>query len=124
MPEIDTVNEFIIGARDILQDNAAEAYRYSDVDIVQGLNLGIAEVVRIRPDLYMRVMRTAAWIPKYTAANKTELVSLDARYRHAVLMFIVGWVQLRDDEATQDQRAAGFVNKFEAYLTSASGAVK
>jgi hypothetical protein len=42
------------------------------------------------------------------------------QYRVAFLFFMVGFAQLRDEEDTQDTRAAAFIGKFTQQLMSLS----
>lgn len=113
---LELVSDYITAARTLLQDEVAP-YRYPDTDIVKALNMAIAEAVRLRPDLFFKTMRTNVFTQYSTASTGTTVV-LDHRYRQPVLYYIVGWVQLRDDENTQDARAAAMFNQFTSkFLT-------
>lgn len=107
---LDTVSDYITEARRLLLDETAP-YRYPDADLISALNLGVTEAARLRPDLFFKTLRTGA-----PAAVTTGSVSMDFRYRTPLLYYIVGMAQLRDDEATQDQRASGLLAKFTAQL--------
>lgn len=111
---LDTVNDYLVAARRLLLDEA-EPYRYPSADIVEALNFGLTEAVRLRPDLFFKTLRTGV-NPSYSAGALTATVTLDVRYRTALLHYIVGMVQLRDDEATQDQRSGALISKFVAQL--------
>lgn len=102
---LDTVQDYISLARSLLQD-AVAPYRYPDVDLLRALSLGLMEAYRLRRDLFL-----AAPPATYTT-NDTTLVPMDLQYRVAIVYYIVGHVQLRDDEQTQDARAASLLNKF------------
>lgn len=115
---LDTVADFINDARVLLQDEVAP-YRYSDAQIVTSLNYAFMETRRIRPDVVKSFFNSS--LPTYSASSPTTSVALDPQYRLAFLYFICGMVQLRDDEATQDQRASGFMNKFTSSLLAAGG---
>lgn len=108
---LDTVADYIAHARILLQDTVVD-YRYSDSELIDDLNLGLLEMRRLRPDLMITTF--GGTIPKYTATNQT--VACDPQYRSALLYYICGQAQLRDDEATQDSRATIFLNKFVAQL--------
>jgi hypothetical protein len=43
---------------------------------------------------------------------------MDEMYRMPMVYYVVGLMQLRDDEEVQDQRAAAFMSMFNAKLTS------
>lgn len=107
---LDTVSDYITDARRLLLDEAAP-YRYPDADLISALNNGITEAARLRPDLFFKTLRTGA-----PANVSSGAVSMDFRYRTTLLNYIVGFVQLRDDEATQDQRAGALLARFAAQL--------
>ncbi len=110
---LDTVADYLNSARVLLQDTLAP-YRYTDAELVNGLNLGLLEVRRLRPDLLKAYFRTA--IPTYSALTPADAVSFEPGYRVALLYYICGQAQLRDDENTQDARATVFLNKFTSQM--------
>jgi hypothetical protein len=112
---LSTVGDYVSSARFLLQDTVP-TYRYSDADVVNGLNMAVAELVRLRPDLYFIAMRTGA-VPSYVPAAPTDVVDVDNRYSMPILYFIVGYVQLSDEEDVQDQRAVALLGKFTAQVT-------
>lgn len=108
---LDTVADYIADARVLLQDTVS-VYRYSDAELIENLNLGLLEMRRLRPDLM--IASFSGSIPKYTLSSQT--VACDAMYRPALLYYICGQAQLRDDETTQDSRATVFLNKFTSQM--------
>ncbi len=110
MAALATVANYLSAARTLLQDTVTP-YRYSDADLVEAMNFGILDARRIRPDLFLSTFDD---IPSYTVASTT--VDFNEQYRTALLMYMVGHAQLRDDEDTQDQRAAAFLNRFTSQL--------
>jgi len=110
---LDTVADYIADARVLLQDTVTD-YRYSDAELVENLNLGLLEMRRLRPDLMITTFGST--IPKYSSASPSTTVVCDVQYRMALLYYVCGQTQLRDDEATQDSRATIFLNKFTAQL--------
>lgn len=113
MPALDTVADYIADARVLLQDTV-EPYRYSSAELVENLNLGLLEIRRMRPDLMTGTFRTS--VPKYSSTSTSTAVAIDVMYRVALLYYVCGHAQLRDDEATQDQRSLAFLNKFTAQM--------
>jgi len=107
-----TVEHYVDMARRILQDTVEE-YRYEDQIYLDGLNTGLLEMRRIRPDLFASDFTAA--VSSYSTVDSTA-VSVDEQYRLALVHFICGHVQLTDDEATQDSRAAWFQRQFVAKL--------
>jgi len=110
MAALKTVQDYVSQARVLLQDQDPD-YRYPSADMVDALNNGLMEIRRIRPDLVIGIV-----FPDYTMDAPTAAVPLDQMYRVALLYFIIGTVTLRDDEETQDQRAAAFLNMFTSKL--------
>lgn len=114
---LDTVNDYIVAARRLLLDEV-EPYRYPTADLVEALNFSFLEARRLRPDLFLTNFRGS--LPSYSPSNLTAAISVDPQYRMAFLYFVCGHAQLRDDEATQDQRASNFMAKFIAQLQTIS----
>lgn len=115
MASLLTVQDYLTQARVLLLDQI-EPYRYPDVDLVEALNMAIMEARRLRPDLFTSFFRSD--LPDYAATDVTEEVPVDPMYRKSFLYYIVGHAQLRDEENTQDSRAAAMLNKFVMQLTS------
>lgn len=113
---LDTVQDYVTEARVLLLDQNVP-YRYADSDLVSGLNIAVLEARRLRPEIFQGYFKTT--LPSFTAASmSTQQVPVDAQYRAAFLYYICGHAQLRDEENTQDGRAAAFLNKFTSQLLS------
>lgn len=107
---LDTVADYVREARTLLQDTVP-TYRYSDTELLSALNMGVLTARRLRPDLFINTTT----LPSFTAVDGT-LFGMDEQYRVAFVYFIVGHAQLRDEEDTQDARAAAFIGKFTQQL--------
>lgn len=117
MPALETVGQYIEESRRLLQDEFTP-YRYPDDDLVDALNIGLLEARRLRADLFLPLFELPWFDPTKTAPG-TDLakpVTLDPMYRQALVYYVVGRMQLRDDEPTVDSRAAGLLQKFTAQL--------
>lgn len=112
MAALETVQDYITAARALLQDTKTGAYRYDDFSFVLALNLSFLEMKRLRPDMFVR----EKVLPAYTTSALSAAVDLDPAYRMAALYYMCGHIQLRDDEATEDQRASIFLNKFTSQM--------
>jgi len=108
---LQTIADYVAEARVLLQDTVV-TYRYSDAELLSGLNLALQSARRLRPDLFISLLG----VPPYYAAVAATDVALDAQYRHAVLLFMVGHAQIRDEEETMDARAAALLGAFRAQL--------
>lgn len=116
MTTLVTVADFIGRARTLLQDTVNSPYRYSDVDLVNTLNDAFPEAKLNRPDLFI-----GKTLPTYNSPPDTTVVDIDPMYAMALVYYIVGYAQLRDDEEVQDQRAAAFIAIFTAKLKGGGG---
>ena len=105
MPALETVGQYLEEARRLLQDEIVP-YRYPDDDLVDALNIGLMEARRLRADLFLPLFELPWFDPTKTAPTPdlTVPVTLDPMYRSALVYYIVGRMQLRDDEA--DHRSA------------------
>lgn len=115
---LDTVGKIIDYARILLQDTI-EPFRYPTDQLIQILNFSVMDARRIRPDLFLEVQPSPAnptVIPYYT--DVTDPVTIDQQYRLALVYFVVGQANLRDEEETQDARAAAMMLKFAQMLSS------
>lgn len=117
MAALDTVGQYLAEARVLLQDTVDTAYRYSDKELVDCLNIGILEARRLRADLFLPRFEIP-WADPDIPDPKAVKVPIDPIYRPALVYYVVGRAQLRDDEATTDQRASAFMGKFTAQLMS------
>lgn len=112
MSALATVADYKAAARVLLQDTVAP-YRYPDADLLNALNFGLLEIRRIRPDLMWATLD--ATTPAYT--SDSDSVVLNEMYRMALVYFICGLAQMRDEEETQDSRSAAFMTRFAAQMT-------
>ena len=112
MATLATVADYVRVSRILLQDQAVlQAARYPDSNYVDGLNFALVSAIRLRQDLFINVA-----LQSFTTVDSTA-VTMDPMYRMALVYFICGWVQLQDEEDTQDTRAAMFMQRFNQLLT-------
>lgn len=107
---LDVVSDYVSLARVLLQDTVNSPYRYADSEIVVALSVALQEARRLRPDLFLNQT-----LQSFTA-NDSTAVNMDPMYRMPLVYYMCGHVQLRDDEETQDQRAAAFLSLFNSKL--------
>lgn len=105
-----TVDDIITQAYVLLQDEDRE--RYTPASVYQALNEGLLETKRLRPDFYRGVA-----VPQYDVTDAADDVGYPEEYRPALVNYVAGRVQLRDDEENSDVRATVFLNTFTAKLT-------
>lgn len=112
MAALDTVAKYIERARVLLLDTNSSSYRYSDAELREALNLALLEARSIRPDVFLGASFV---VPTYTSSSDSTS-AIPEQVRVAFLYYIVGHAQLRDEEDTQDQRAAVLLGKFTQQL--------
>jgi hypothetical protein len=115
---LETVSDYLLDARALLQDTRVP-YRYSDDDLLRNLNVGLQNARKLRPDLFLPQVDMVP--PQYTASDLAKTIPIEYGFREPFVYFMVGRAQLRDQEDTQDARAAGLLNKFVAQLLSLQG---
>ncbi len=111
MATFDTVQKIADQARFYLSDRT-EPYRFSDAQIVAALNQGLLEAYRLRKDLFLTVETPT----EYSSASMSAAITFPIEYRMALVYFTVGYIQLSDEEETQDARATVFLNKGTSQL--------
>jgi hypothetical protein len=115
-----TVNDAVVQARKILQDEM-EPYRYPTSDLLTYLNNSMYELKRIRPDAWINTLNTD--LPMYSD-NATDLATdlpFNGIFFQPTVMYMAGYAELRDDEYTQDSRAAILMQSFITSLTRGIG---
>lgn len=112
-----TLGDLLDQIRVLLQDvdTLGSEYRYSNSSIVTNINMGLMEMYRIRPDIFLELNFQ---IPVYNDAQPDAAVTIEQQHIPALIYYAVGMTQLRDDEGTQDQRASGFLTKFTSMLVA------
>ena len=108
---LDTVSEYIMDARVILQDKTVPL-RYTDQELASAVGLGLLEMRKLRADLFFG--RETPNIKSTTAL--TTRVEVDEQYRVPLLYWIIGHTLLRNEEEGSDSQAAGYLNRFTAKL--------
>lgn len=111
---LNTVADYVAQARELLQDEVASPYRYSDTSLVNALSNAFPEAKKLRPDLFL-----VTPLQSFSVVDTTA-VTFDPMYRMALVYYMVGMMQLRDDEEVQDQRAAAFLSLFASKLSTVS----
>lgn len=101
-------------ARTIIQDQDKE--RYSDQQLLDGVNVALGEMKRIRPDI-LTLQATLSNFP-YGPQQLNAGVSLpvDDMFIGPVVGFVSGWAELSDDEFTVDSRASQLLQRFQSQL--------
>jgi hypothetical protein len=107
-------------------------FRYTNDQIVAQFNTALRELYRYRPDAFIGnftqgVLANTTPLPTYTAAvdlglNPATVLPFDDRFFfNAVVFFMVGMLELGDDEFTDASRSAQLLSSFRQMLTGPGG---
>jgi len=112
-----TVGDLLDMIRTLLQDTDVTSgeYRYSSDSIVANINMGLIEMYRIRPDIFLE---NKFKIPVFNDADLSQALVIEQQFIPSLVYYAVGMCQLRDDEETQDARASSFLGKFSSMLVA------
>lgn len=105
-----TAQTLIDEARTTLQD--ADKDRYTDLELLVGLNDGLKLIRAVRPDLWYGSLSTAL-----VALALIDAFPLAPEYEQAIKKYIIHHAEMRDDEYAVNGRAAAFLASFMAELT-------
>jgi hypothetical protein len=116
--QLSTLGDIIKQVRVLLQDvdRGSGQFRYSTDSIVLDVNQCMIDMFRQRPDLFLY---NDFVIPTFDVADDSVVIGIDEQYISAIVYYVVGMVQLRDDEGTQDQRSAIFLGRFAQIMGNA-----
>jgi hypothetical protein len=111
-----TVSEILRNVRAIIQDEQTP-FRYSDTDLVQYLNEGLAAMYRIRPDLMVGQGWAAEARYSLPADAATDLPALVSEWYFAPLVdWISGRAFMRDTQYAEGGVAVALFDKMRAAL--------
>ena len=102
-----TVSDILTDVRTLLLDTIGQN-RYTDAELLVGLNTALLEMRRVRADLFLGHYKGR--VPKFNA-NDGETIHIEAQFRLALVYGTLAHAILRDDEDVQDTRANAFENK-------------
>jgi len=118
--QLGTVGDFLDQVRILLQDTdntATSGYRYTNNSIVLCLNQGMLDLYRMRPDIFLA---NKFVVPVFSTSDLAALMLIEQQYVSPLIFYVVGLVQARDDEQTQDARAAAFLQTFKGAVLTVS----
>ncbi len=112
-----TIQNILTETRFLLQDSV-EPYRNTDVAILDIINSAMYELKRVRPDVWLGSY--GAPLPQYTdtAIDLAQEVPFDQLFFRPFIYYIVGSIELQDDEFAVDGRAAAMLRMFTVTLVS------
>lgn len=109
-----TIGDAISEARILLQDTRTSPQRYLDSELIENFNNAIYEVRRVRPDMHLGTYTDVA--PRYGTGDFTTPFPIAIETFTPVMEYVAGLAELRDDEFTQDGRAAALLTQLRTKL--------
>lgn len=122
----DAVNEI----RMLINDNDPDGYRFTQTQVLQKINTALREVYRYRPDAYVgnftQGILSANSPMTYDSTdlgkNPATAFPLDDRlFFSPVVFYVVGMLDLTDDEFADDNRAMTVLAAFRNQLIGPGG---
>jgi hypothetical protein len=116
--QLTVVGDLLDQVRTLLQDtdNTSGQYRYSTDSLVTNLNQCMLDLFRMRPDLFLEQGFQQPW---FSVAGLDVPLGIEEQYVPPLVWYVTGLTQARDDETTQDARAAAFMTTFKQAIQTA-----
>ncbi len=119
-----TLASIVAAARTLLQDKnstATPGVRYTNEEMAEALNDGLREMRAKRPDAFLgSTIGIRGVLPSWTADDITNATPvdwpLDDSFAPAMIYYLVGRADLREDPFAADGRAVAMMNKFVSQL--------
>ncbi len=115
-----TIQDILTESRFLLQDSV-EPYRNGDASLLRIVNSAMYELKRVRPDVWLGSYNTALPTFSDTPADLEKEIPFDQLVFQPFIFYIVGFVELQDDEFAVDGRAAAMLRMFTGSLTASLG---
>lgn len=134
-----TIDDVVLEVRQVLNDQQVP-YRYSDNWVLQVLNTALREVYRLRPDAYIgnftSGVLSANLANTYTIADlqvangvanplpptpATPFPLDDRLFYGPVVFYVIGRIEINDDEFADNNRAMTLMQAFRAELIGPGG---
>lgn len=134
-----TIDDLVAESRQVLGDLQIP-YRYSDTRVLQVLNTALREVYRLRPDAYIgnftsgvlsanlantytiADLQVADGVPNPIPPVPITPFPLDDRLFYGpVVFYVIGRIEINDDEFADNNRAMTLMQAFRAQLIGQGG---
>jgi hypothetical protein len=117
--QVPVVGDILSQIRTLLQDtdNSSGDYRYSDDSILADINMGLLEMFRVRPDIFLALGFN---VPRISSIDPNQPWPLEPQWSPSIIYYAVGLAQARDDEQSQDARAAALLQIYQKSLLTVS----
>lgn len=114
-----TYQNLIDEARTLSQDTDSTSYRNEDSVYIDKLNRALQELGRIRPDAYWSTfVGEDIVIPEILEAGLGVTFEPPMQFYAPIVMFIVGQIEMIEDEFSDDGRAMAMLSSFKQSVVS------
>jgi hypothetical protein len=101
--------------RAMVQDRSVPDQRYTDQDVTDALAAASRQLIRLRSDIMIGVLRDYSPPTDYGTLSTAPYPFPEATFE-ALVMHAVGWLESRDDPYSENSRALAFMSKAEKEL--------
>lgn len=129
-PAVKSLDDAVNEIRMLINDNDPDGYRFTQQQVLDKLNTGLLEVYRYRPDAYVGNFQQGilssnsptSYAPADLGLNPPTPFPLDIRlFFSPVVFYVVGMLDLTDDEFADDNRAMTVLQNFRNMLIGPGG---
>jgi len=90
------------------------------------INNGLYELKRLRPDIWLSSLTFPVTdLPRYVddPVDLATALPFNTMFYQPLVLYVAGYAELRDDEFTQDARAATLLKSFAVQLSAPAAAI-
>jgi len=116
-----TYQNLIDEARTLSQDTDATSQRNTDAVYLDKLNRALQELARIRPDAYWSSYDDVIediTVPELTDTDLADFFEPPMQFYYPVVTFVVGQIEMIEDEFSADGRAMSMLGTFKSSVVS------
>lgn len=115
-----TIGDVVSDIRLLLKDEDSDNYRYSDDVVYRMINNAMSDIRRLRPDVFLpSTFSTSSLLTaptQYTSADNGVAFPIEETYVTAVIDYVVGYINMGDDEYVADGTATSYGAKLAQKL--------
>jgi len=129
-PAVKSIDDAVNEIRMLINDLDVGGYRFTQAQVLDKLNSALLEVYRYRPDAYignfqqgiLSVTSPTTYVVTDLGLNPATPFPLDIRlFFSPVVFYVVGMLDLTDDEFADDNRAMTVLQTFRNQLIGPGG---
>ena len=107
-----TLSDITQRAAELLGDFEHE--QVSRERLLDALNVGLSELMRLRPDVVS--LRSLSLPVTLAELDAKQPLYIDAQFYSPLISFVTGWVSATNDQSIESGRAQAFLSRFTSQL--------